>query len=564
MSSSPVVLVLSSSRCELSVVTPVLAALEANGSTLRAFDTGREEEGAVSWVLRTLSGEADTSKLADEISSTRPDVAVCFEPESAQTMVGLRNQADRSFPIVAIVPELAPSSSWAQCDIERFFVVDDEAAVSLEDVGVPGHNIVPVGGMGAFAYAYAGRQNKSDLKKKFGIAGRVALVLVEGLGATESAQLATQLSLVKTQMTYLFDAGTDTEVAAALRAQVPQLGMKAKLFGKSDDAPLYWRCSDVVIGTARTDVVHRCMALVLPLVCLSPTPGQESRNAESIEERGQGSIALTASTVAEALSEALALKESKGTTGEDGANTIADAVFIVGQARDEIIAERNDAVRSGRREQVSDATEFADWVDKSATPAGGLEDLGGGGGSASSAVPVRPDIPKLKRLLEEIVTRRKRVTRTIGDAQRESAKWDREKGKAAQNEHRNMVERAQRNGDMERARMHSALSEMAELATEEKTLERAIAAALAMPEPSPVRPSPPPQPESSTSYQSPRGGTSNYSRPSIDEELKRMRNSAGSDPAPKKKRRKRKVKAEGGVDDALAALKRKMAQKRKK
>lgn len=567
MSESPVVLVLSSNDSELSVVTPVLAALEANGSSLRALDTGRQEEGAVGWVLRTLSGEEDHSALSDELSSMRPDVAVCFDPHSAKIVSVLRKEADRLFPIVAVVPELQPSPDWVSSEAERFFVVDDEAAVSLEDMGVPGQSIVPVGGMGAFAYAYAGRQDKVSLKKRFGVSGRVALVRVDGLGGESSAQLAMQLSLNKTSMTYLFDAGQDNEAAAALRGAVPRLGMKAKLFGKSDDAPLYWRCSDVVIATPTTEVVHRSVALALPLVCLEPQPGTQSRLAEAILERDIGAISRGLTTVVDALADALSKADSKNKTGEDGANTIADAVFLVGLDREEIVAERTEAERSGRQAEVSDATRFADWVDKSATPAGGLEDLGGGGGAANqtNSVPVRPNIPKLKRLLDEIVGRRKRVGRTIVDAQKESARWDREKSKAEKQDHKNMVERSKRNGDMERARMHSALSEMAELSKEEKDLERAIRAAEEAPAP---MPSPEPTPRSSPEPESEpvRGGTSSFSRPSVDEELERMRRNAGDGP-PKKKSRKRTSKKKsdsGGVDDALAALKRKMAQKRKK
>jgi UDP-N-acetylglucosamine:LPS N-acetylglucosamine transferase len=549
------------------VVTPIVAALEAVGAKLRAFDGGRvggTGSGAVDWVVRAISGEVVERQLEREIESIRPDAVLCFEVGPALALCSLRKSAARPFPVLAVVPELSPSAAWGQCQADRFFVVDDEAAVTLEDSGVTGQNILPVGPIGEIAYAEAGGMERKTLRRRFKLSGTVVLVEVDGLGHEESSQLALQLSLVESEITYLFAAGNDRDAAAALRAQVPVLGMRAKLFGDTDDAPLLWRCANAVVARPGVRAMTRASSVGASFVCYSPKDSGETRRAEAIEERGRGAVAANALMVGTALERVLASKRKHPGAGTDGAGTIADAAWLIGKDRQAILDERISAERVGRQAEVEDASEYAEWAAKSATAAGDLEDLGSGG-----PAPPAPDVGSIRRLQKEIRERKAQVTRTISDAQKQAGKWDSKRAQADKLGNADMAKKAERNADMERARMHSALKEMADLDAEEKSLARAAEAAASAP---PPRAQPTPDVEDySTPSPSRGGGTSVHSRPSIDEELERMRREAGGSSSSKKKPRKKSTKKKtsssrrkgNAVDDELAALKRKMAKKRK-
>lgn len=568
MSDLPSVLVLTSKGSEPSVVTPVLAALEAVGTKLRAFDAGRVGDsggGALDWVVRAISGEVVERQLEKEIDTIRPDAVVCFEVGPTLALCSLRKSCARPFPVLAVVSDLEPTAAWAQCDADRFFVVDDEAAVTLEDNGVSGHSIVPVGAIGEVAYAQAGKIEKKTLRQRFKLSGKVALVHVDGMGYEQSSQLALQLSLVDESLTYLFDAGTDRDAASALRSQVPVLGMKAKLFGDTDDAPLLWRCADVVIAKPTARAISRAGSIGVAMVSYSPQDAAEMRLADALEQRGRGATANNALMVGTALGQALRAKASAlPRAGLDGAGTIADATWLVGNDRLAVLEEDTIARRAGRAAEVEDAADYAQWAASSAKPAGALEDLGSGGPA--------PDVPepaKIRRLQKEVNERKTQVSRTITDAQKQAAKWAAKRAHADKLGNAEMAKTAERNADMERARMHNALSEMASLEAEEQGLKKAADAAARAPK----RAAPPRPSAKATSTKKPRsarGGTSVHSRPSVDEELDRMRREAGGADAPKtrsqtkKKSSSRKSrKKASGVDDELEALKRKMSKKRK-
>ncbi|MCP4444800.1 MAG: hypothetical protein GY811_05570 [Myxococcales bacterium] len=575
MSQAPSVLVLTSSGSIPGVVTAVLAALQAGGVALRAYDgghVGSEGGGAIDWVMRTIGGDVLEHQLGREVESFRPDALVCFEANAARVACELRDGSARPFPVLAVIQDLAPSASWAQSEADRYFVVDDEAAVQLEDHGVAGGRILPVGCIGEIDYAQAGALNRKTLKKRFGLEDRVVLVEVEGLGAEQSGQLALQLSLLSGDITYLFDAGDDTDAAAALRVQVPILDMKAKLFGRTADAPFLWRCADAVVTRANGMSLGRAIAVGAKVVCLSPSTGAETHLANALEERGRGAIASNALMVGSALERLLAnATVPEKAAGIDGAAVVADAAYLVASQRQDIIHERQAAQSAGRKSEVEDAGQFAAWAAKAATPAGALEDLGGGDASGSAgraeAAPKRPDAARLRRLRLEIEERKAQVARTIGDAQKETASWDQERSKAESLGNAGLAKKAERNGDLERARMHNALAEMAGLQAEEASLDGAARAAAAVP--------PSAQPASPARNRKGSGTSANRkasARPSVAEELDRLRRQAEKSPAKKKtasakrktakKKPKKKSKKGAAVDDELAALKRKMARKR--
>lgn len=544
------------------MVTSVLAALQAAGTSLRAFDAGRlggDKSGAVEWVMRALSGEVEERRLEREIESVRPDAVLCFEVGPALALCELRKRSARPFPVLAVVSELSPSAAWAQCEVDRFFVSDDEAGVLLEDHGVPGHAILPVGSIGEFRFAHAGSKARSALKDRFKLQGKIVLVEVDGLGHEKSSQLALQLSLVSADVSYLFDAGRDTEAATALRAQVPILGMKAKLFGETQDAPLLWRCADVVIARPSARAISRAHAVGAYMVCYSPNDGAETRRANALEERGRGVVAANALMVGAALERGMAAGRAEGAgAGIDGAAIVADATFLVASERQEVVDERVRAQSAGRHADVASAGEFAQWAAQAATPAGALEDLGSGG-----PAPPRPDLSKILRLQDEIRERKAQVARTLVDAQKQASVWESKRTQADRLGNADMAKTAERNADMERARMHSALAEMASLDTEEKGLQEAAKAAKATP---PVNRSSASSESRADTGGSAGSGTSVHSRLSVDEELARLRRAAGggskrSSASPRQRGKPAKKKA--AVDDELAALKRKMAQKNK-
>lgn len=561
------VLIVTSSGAPASSVVPVLAAIEAAGMRVRAIDVGSAGGGGggvADRVRRALLGEGAERRLKRELELTPPDAAIVFDPHAAVALTVARDHVEPSIsaaPVIGVVGELDPAAAWANTGCDRYVAVDELAAVALADAGVEGERILVVGAIGERVFADAGAHDRASLRTRFKLSGKVALVEVAGLGAEQTGQLALQLSLLDggDHMTFLFDAGTDVEAAAVLRRQVPTLGLRGKLFGATADAALLWRAADAIVARPRPDVVARVLLVGGKLVALvDDTIANSAKHATAMEVRKRGVGAKGLLLLSSALESAFG--GTPPTPTADGADQVADIVAAVAADKRGVVDERRIAAQAATRDRVRAASAAASAAAASTAMPGELEDLGGGPAEPAPSV----DRAEIGRLRDEVKARKAEMTKSMMASRDAATKLsDQAKGATARGE-TDEATQLERKADSERARMHSLLAELATLETELAELERVYAQIQDIPPaasksrtrsaPSAddvdFEPAPPPRKE-----------------PSIDDALSEMKRRAGNPGASTASTPKQSAPRSGaqgtkkpaGVDDELAALKKKMA-----
>lgn len=553
--SAPQILLVTSAGATSSAVVPVLAAIEAAGMRVRAIDVGAAGGGGggvADRVRRALMGETAERKLKREFEISPPDVAVVFDPHAALALTVARDGAQNPSPVVAVVGDLEPPAAWAQTDADRFVAIDEIAAVALADAGVEGDRIIVVGAIGERAFADAGLQDRAALRTRFKLGGKVALVEVTGFGAEQTGQLAMQLSLLDggDHITFLFDAAGDPDAAAVLRKSVPALGLKAKLFGNTTDAPLLWRSADVIVARARAEVVSRTMLVGAKLVALvDDAIANSAKHAAALEHRKRAIPAKGLLFISSALDGAFTGSPPNPTA--DGSDNIADIVFAVATDKRGIIDERRAAAHAATRDRVRAANAATQAAAQVTAMPGDLEDLSGGAATFVEEAAV-PDAAELARLRAEVERRKAEMTKSMMAA-RDAATKLTEQAKATTGDAAAQLERR---ADAERARMHALLGELATLESELAELERVRKTVGDLP------PRPPPRASASSS-----DSTDDYVRPpapSVDDALNDLKKKTGG-PAPSTSSSSSSSKKSkpSTVDDELAALKKKMQTKKK-
>lgn len=572
--SAPSVLVVTSEGSSPAAVTPVLAALEAAGLEVRAIDAGRagaRSDSAFDRMIRAVTGEVSERRVERELRDNPPDVVLAFDPGATTVLTVARDASSSPIPVVAVIDELSPEDSWGATDADRYLVVDDEAAIVLQERGVAGERILPIGPLCESSYWQASKQSQASLRQRFKLSGGpIVLVEVAGLGYDTTTQMALQLSLSQAEPTYLFDAGNDVEAATALRRQVPALGMRAKLFGKTADAPLLWRCADVVIAKPRPRAVARALVLGARMVSFIPEERTGERLAKGLEARALGTTATNPLLLTSALEPLLrGIANASDCAGADGAANAADVAWIVGSEGAAILDSRYRAAREATAARVAAAANAAEASARVAAAAGGLEDLSGGGSGFTAAADV-PSEGELRGLRNEVEQRIEQVNRAVVAARQAAELWERRRVEADKKGKPDLAAAAERKADQERARMHAALAEMAQLQAEMTRLERAAAAAAAAPPPRPVE-TPPPRASRRRG-----SGTSTHAPKSVDELLAEMKRNVGNgdgtagptatsstSSSRRRSSSKRRKQRKDSIDAELAALKQKMRDKDK-
>ena len=565
--SEPQILLVTSEGAPASAVVPVLAAIEAAGGRVRAIDVGGAGGvggGVADRVKRALLGESAERRLRRELELSPPDVAVVFDPSAAMALTVARDQVQNPAPVVGVVGELEPAARWGSTDCDRLCAIDEVAAVALADAGVEGDRILVVGAIGERAFAEAAAQDRAALRQRFKLGGKVALVEVAGLGAEHTGSLALQLSLLDggDQITFLFDAAGDVDAAAVLRRQVPALGLRAKLFGATADAPLLWRAADLIVARPRPQVVSRVLLVGGKLVALiDDTIAGGAGAAAALEARKRAVAAKGLLLLSSALESAFGGAPPAPTP--DGADNIADLVAVVAADKRGVIGERLAAAQAATRDRVRAASAATAAAAATTAMPGDLEDLGG---APPDDVPL-PDAAELARLRAEVERRKADMTKSMMAA-RDAATHLSSRAQAARASG-SAEEAAQldRRADAERARMHALLGELATLETELAELERVRKTVHDAPRP-PPRPPAGASTRAADPFEVPRAAR----RPSIDEALEEMKRRAASGGAPPPRSgssgssgpASSASKPRSSVDDDLAALKRKMAAQPKK
>jgi hypothetical protein len=539
---------------------------------VRAIDVGAAGgggSGVADRVRRALLGEGAERRLRRELEISPPDAAVVFDPHAALALTVARDQVQNPAPVIAVVGELEPAAEWAETDADRFVAVDDLAAVALADAGVEGDRILVVGAIGERTFADAGREDRTALRTRFKLSGKVALIEAAGLGAELTGQLALQLSLLdgSDAITWLFDADGDLEAATVLRRQVPSLGLRAKLFGTTADAALLWRAADVIVARPRSEVISRVLLIGGKLVALvDDNIAGSARAAAALEARKRAVASKGLLLLSSALDSAFG--GAPGSPSSDGGDNIADIVAAVAGDKRAVIDERRAAAYGATRDRVRAASTAAQAAAATTAMPGELEDLGGGSAASGVADEALPDKAELERLRSEVARRMAEMTRSM-TASRDAATDAADKAKGA--EARGAADEAaqyERKADAERARMHAMLAELASLESELKELERSIEKIKDIP---PPRAAPAGSRSSSSDYAPP--PPSSGRRVSIDDQLEALKRATGgakpgapgpqkpsapnpsSSPPPSSGTKHRKG---DNVDDELAALKKKM------
>ncbi|MBA3397915.1 MAG: hypothetical protein H0T89_35150, partial [Deltaproteobacteria bacterium] len=568
----PVVLIVTSSGAPSSAVVPVLAAIEAAGMRVRAIDVGAAGGGGggmADRVRRALLGEGAERRLRKELEMSPPDAAVVFDPHSALALTVVRDQvpaiAGSPAPVIGIVDELEPGSAWAQTDCDRFVAVDELAAVALADAGVEGDRILVVGAIGERAFAEAGLQDRAALRSRFKLGSKTALVEVAGLGGEHTGQLALQLSLLDggDQITFLFDAAGDVDAAAVLRRQVPALGLRAKLFGATPDAPLFWRAADIIVARPRPEVVARVQLVGGRLVALvDDSIAGAAKVAAALEARKRAITSKGLLLLSSALDSAFTGTPPPPTA--DGSDNIADIVAAVAGDKRGVIDERRAVAQAQTRDRVRAATTAAQAAAATTAMPGDLEDLGG---EPVEDVPL-PDPAELSRLRGEVERRKQEMTKSMMAARDAATTLSAEAAAARMASKADEATTLDRRADAERARMHGLLAELATLETELAELERVRKT---------INDAPRPPPRAAGAGGA--TGTSDMPRasaprpPSLDDalnDLKKRAGSPGGAPPPRSNASssgsanpssgpRSGRAAPTNVEDELAALKKKMA-----
>jgi processive 1,2-diacylglycerol beta-glucosyltransferase len=175
---------------------------------------------------------------------------------------------------------------WVNEHMTGYFAASEEIAVRMVHRGIP-ENIIHITGipiMPVFSKSFS----KKKAKEKLNIPENrpVVLLMAGGLGVGGILELTNTLLEINQEFTIIALAGKNKELYNSLQKKAVNCPDKLIPMGFTETIEELMASADIAVTKPGGLTTSECLAMKLPMIVVSPIPGQEERNADFLLEAG--------------------------------------------------------------------------------------------------------------------------------------------------------------------------------------------------------------------------------------------------------------------------------------
>jgi processive 1,2-diacylglycerol beta-glucosyltransferase len=258
--------------------------------------------------VRKFVQKLNTRAIIDHAAEFKPDVILTSHFLPAEIFSDLKkkkpNHPAAQAKLAVAITDNDVHQLWLYSHVDRYYAASDEIAFQLAEREVPKEVIKATGiPCDPVFSGLLDEPAKQRLKKTLGVPDAPSPVLLmnahgcglKGAGAAESlAEVLNEVLVSGGPKTMLVICGRNEVIQNTLdkTLKVPA-GCVVKTFGYVTNMHELMGVSDLTVTKPGGLTTSECLARNLPMVLVSPIPGQEERNAEMLLENGCAVLART-------------------------------------------------------------------------------------------------------------------------------------------------------------------------------------------------------------------------------------------------------------------------------
>ena len=227
------------------------------------------------------------------IDQHQPDVIVCTQVIPAKVIAGLKELCRVKAPLLVVATDYGIHPYWADPFIDKYAVPCDDAAKELHNDNIPADRIhvtgIPVDSV------FETPPSRSEARKELGIPqeGRYILAMGGGNGLGLEAEHIAAIEKADNVDGVLVISGCNKELEKQVREMPSVPAKERRVFSMVNEIEKYYAASDMLVSKPGGLTMSEATAMSMPIVMISPLPGQEVRNAKFLKASG---VALEAQT----------------------------------------------------------------------------------------------------------------------------------------------------------------------------------------------------------------------------------------------------------------------------
>ncbi|WP_218043408.1 MGDG synthase family glycosyltransferase [Oryzomonas rubra] len=260
--------------------------------------TDRDKVDSALSRLRSAIERLNTRKLKRVLAEIAPDHVICTHFLPAQLLARQIRKEEFKRPVWVQVTDFDVHALWIHEGLSGYFAAHDEVAWRMIERGIPAAG-VRVTGIPIMP-AFGERQDRAACAAELGLdPGRKTLLMMSGgTGVGSIHLLAERLLKLEGDFQIVAMAGKNERLLADLRAMARQHPGRLFPLGFTRVIERAMAASDLAITKPGGLTTSECLAMGLPMIVVSPIPGQEERNADFLLENGAAMKACDAGALA--------------------------------------------------------------------------------------------------------------------------------------------------------------------------------------------------------------------------------------------------------------------------
>ncbi|MFA6294522.1 MAG: glycosyltransferase [Victivallales bacterium] len=255
--------------------------------------------------IRHAVQKLNTKRLFNKIAELKPDIVICTHFLPAELLSKMIGAKKFHAPVWVAVTDFDIHGLWIQPHMSGYFAASSEVAwrmkekeINPDKIHVTGIPIMPVFGR---------KYSRAECAKQLDINPDMTTILLMsgGLGVGGTHLIAERLLNICSDFQIMALAGKNKALLEELKKLERAFPGKLKPAGFTSTIEVNMAASDLAISKPGGLTTSECLAMGLPMIVISPIPGQEERNADYLLENGAALKAHNAAVLEFKLAELL-------------------------------------------------------------------------------------------------------------------------------------------------------------------------------------------------------------------------------------------------------------------
>jgi processive 1,2-diacylglycerol beta-glucosyltransferase len=236
--------------------------------------------------LQAAFERINTRKFEANLQALDPDIVLCTHFLPPQLLARMIEKESFDKPVWVQVTDYDIHQLWIHPQMAGYCAGNEEVAFRMADRGVPADRIhvtgIPI------MPAFSSPLSRTVCAKEAGLdpTKTTALIMAGGAGLGGMEALVERLVNLRGDFQLIALAGRNEAMLASLRALAARHPGKLFAQGFTTTIERLMACADLAITKPGGLSTSECLAMGLPMILVSPIPGQEERNADYLLESG--------------------------------------------------------------------------------------------------------------------------------------------------------------------------------------------------------------------------------------------------------------------------------------